>query len=525
MGMPGSETALGELMCRVLGDLLEKGAVAKLADDLCCGGDTLDELLQNWRMVLQALRKCRLRLCATKTAVCPKSTTILGWIWSNGTIQVSPHRVATLYTCSAPEKVRGMRSFIGAYKVLARVIPNCSALLSPLDDVVAGCQSLDRVVWTDELHSAFHRAQAALLSTRTITLPRPSDQLLIVTDGSVKKHSIGWTTCCHPHRSGSGTRLVHDELLKHHRMCIEIGHIKNPNKNPIAEKAVRECEDELLRQEPMGGPVTPLTLALATASMNSRVRAWGLSAREMWCQRDQFTNQQIPFSDLQVIQAQHHLRSINHPHIEKSKAPTGSVKPNVSVEVGDLIYLYSDRNKSCAKNRYLVSAIDGPWCNIHKFVGSQLRSAAYRVKKSECYKVPDYWKDTLPLPRNRGYSVAQQTEDLCLQPATKPPDTPFIPYELSSPADSAESFPSPSSQVPDLGSDASPRLDTSRPGYSKAIGDTCEEHPTVSPTVWTPKRSNRVRYQPKHFKNFILDASSHIVVTMLAGTVMGQNNP
>ena len=38
MGMPRSETALEELMCRVLGDLLE-GVVAKIADDLYCGGD------------------------------------------------------------------------------------------------------------------------------------------------------------------------------------------------------------------------------------------------------------------------------------------------------------------------------------------------------------------------------------------------------------------------------------------------------------------------------------------------------
>ena len=34
MGMPGSETALEELMRRVLGDLLQAGVVAKLADDL-----------------------------------------------------------------------------------------------------------------------------------------------------------------------------------------------------------------------------------------------------------------------------------------------------------------------------------------------------------------------------------------------------------------------------------------------------------------------------------------------------------
>ena len=37
MGMPGSETALEELMCRVLGHLLEEGKVAKIADDLYCG--------------------------------------------------------------------------------------------------------------------------------------------------------------------------------------------------------------------------------------------------------------------------------------------------------------------------------------------------------------------------------------------------------------------------------------------------------------------------------------------------------
>ncbi len=36
MGMPGSETALEELMCQVLGDLLEEGIVAKIADDLYC---------------------------------------------------------------------------------------------------------------------------------------------------------------------------------------------------------------------------------------------------------------------------------------------------------------------------------------------------------------------------------------------------------------------------------------------------------------------------------------------------------
>ena len=48
MGMPGSETCLEELLSRVLGDLIQEGFVAKLADDLYCGGDTIEELLHNW---------------------------------------------------------------------------------------------------------------------------------------------------------------------------------------------------------------------------------------------------------------------------------------------------------------------------------------------------------------------------------------------------------------------------------------------------------------------------------------------
>ena len=193
MGMPGSETALEELMCRVLGNLLQEGIVVKLADDLYCGGNTPYELLENWKKVLQALYQCDLRLSASKTVVNPTSTTVLGWIWRSGTLQASPHRITTLASCPAPETVARMRSFIGAYKVLARVLPNCSRLMAPLDDIVAGRQSNETISWSDDLSTAFKDAQLALSNNRTITLPKPDDLLWIVTDGAVRPPGIGAT--------------------------------------------------------------------------------------------------------------------------------------------------------------------------------------------------------------------------------------------------------------------------------------------------------------------------------------------
>ena len=552
MGMPGSETALEEVMCRVLGPLLRDGSVAKIADDLYCDGNTPQELLHNWKRVLHALHKCNLRLPAHKTIISPKTTTILGWIWNAGSLSASLHRLNTLGTYPEPNTVARLRSFIEAYKVLSRVIPRCSSYLAPLDAVTAGRPSQDSIHWTDDLRAAFRSAQNALSSfcrgefsasprvstfltvvsryqasvrhvsgaailpsdfasrnaaacdhetcqvcsfiSRTrdsvvravsvqdilqgnVRLPftsqpawvtvqsecpdlrrthahlvqgtRPSkkltnikdvkrylqvgsvadDGLLVVQrheplspsrecivvprqaldglltalhiqlshppchqlkmvvkrylnaldlDKAVSRVSDGCHSCaairssptaridqstssppdaigrsfaadvikrsrqlifvlretvtsytssvslederhqtlrnaivklCLELRPMDGppavirtdpapvfTALVNDPLLKKHRITIELGQAKNPNKNPVAERAVQELETELLRQEPLGGAVSLLTLAVATSALNSPIRSRGLPSREMWTQRDQFSNQQLPLS-------------------------------------------------------------------------------------------------------------------------------------------------------------------------------------------------------------------------------------
>ena len=193
MGMPGSETALEELMCRVLGNLIQEGCVAKLADDLYCGGDSPETLLSNWRRVLEALDRCNLRLSPMKTVICPKTTTILGWIWTQGRLSASPHRIAVLQSCPPPQSVKGLRSFIGAYKVLSRVLPNCSDIVDPLESSLTGLQSSDKLLWDENLTFRFKSAQEYLSKHKSIVLPRPSDILWIVTDGSVTKRGLGAT--------------------------------------------------------------------------------------------------------------------------------------------------------------------------------------------------------------------------------------------------------------------------------------------------------------------------------------------
>ena len=203
MDMPGLETALEECMSRVLGDFIVKGFVAKIADDLYVVADTEDKLLSHWQQVLQALAKNNLGLSAHKTTIAPQTTIVLGWLWRQGTIQVSFHRIAALAAVTPPKTVRALRSFIRSYKIPSQVLQNYSAKMKPLDQEVAGRQSNETVTWTDALLESFHSAQSALKSCKVVTLPRPSDTLWIVTDGAVKEGGMGATLYI----------LRHDQLL------------------------------------------------------------------------------------------------------------------------------------------------------------------------------------------------------------------------------------------------------------------------------------------------------------------------
>ena len=283
--------------------------------------------------------------------------------------------------------------------------------------------------------------------------------------------------------------LVNDQLLQRHRIILEIGNPKNPNKNPVAERAVQEVETEILRIEPLGGAVTEVTLAVSTANLNSRIRSRGLSSREMWCQRDQFSNCQLPMSDHDLIARQHNQRLTNHPHSAKSKAPLAQPRPTCRIEVGDLVYIHSDRNKSRARDRYLVTKVEGAFCHVRKFVGSQLRSTSYRVRNSECYKVPGELSET----RLRPQDDSSGDEEEPIQPA-KPPPPPDIPEAISYPA--AEYVPQPGEFSPRPTACSS---EDSPPAQIEEMQvETAEE-------ASQPRRSTRHRRRPTRYDDYVTD--------------------
>ena len=161
-----------------------------------------------------------------------------------------------------------------------------------------------------------------------------------------------------------------------------------------------------------------------------------MSSREMFMQRDQFSNIQIPVNDIHLIQSQYDAKCKNHAFSERAKAP--KVKSNSpqkycsSFRKGDLVYLYDDRNKFKARDRYLIVEINDEWCTINKFTGSQLRNTSYKVKVTECYKVPFLNDQPINFNQNEPESdIDDNLDDSVPVEIITPPQLPCIPPDIS----------------------------------------------------------------------------------------------
>ena len=866
MGLPGVEVALEELTCLVLGDMVMEGKVSKIADDLFIGGNTPEELLSNFHLVLQKFLTNNIKLSAIKTIISPKEVTILGWSWSAGQLKASSHRLLALATSKKPENVTAMRSFLGAYRFLARVLKGYAKLLSPLESAIKSKNSKDKIVWTEQLSEAFAKAQEALSDAKIITIPCPTDTLCIVTDASICPGALGatlyavrngesklagfynsklpeyqtrWTPCEYEglgiaaslnhfapyiiqsttkpqvytdskpcvqavqklkrgefsassrlstflsgvsryqaqvsHISGSmnipsdyasrqpldcksescsvckfiaetidsvvqtitvddviegrsripftnrntwikvqeecrdlrkvkdfrkqGTTpnkksknlrsvrrylsaevlLAHDGLLIQHytpplssvverivvpqqvlhgiltvlhlrlnhptahqlgkafsryffalnidksiaevtkgchpcasikdvptamleqstedpptsiggrfaadiikrcsqKICIiretvtsytlaelipdetvksvteclikqcnllrpspttkitvrldpapahqsmyknlcnnslltksninlEIGRELNKNKNPVIDKGIREIHRELLLLTPMGGPITAAQLSQAIANLNTRYRRSGLSAHELWTQRDQNTGDQLPIKDREIIISQHKARKENHEHSQKSKAHGRPFRSSPEIKVGALVYIYQDRDKVTARQRYLVTNIKAKHVILRRFSTHLFGTKEYEAKLQDCYIVPSMEDARLPAreeSRQLESGESSTDEDVISSPMKvqhnlRQPDMCASNSPTEDPTDTSVSEPEDLEEEIESESDITSDDETVLPGRQGTYTDDPDEVPPKNLVPATMERDKRTRKKPDKY--------------------------
>ena len=173
--------------------------------------------------------------------------------------------------------------------------------------------------------------------------------------------------------------LKGDPILLSKGIEIDLGNVKNINKNPCAEKCNQELELELLKVDSSGAPVTDLVLQSAVDTLNSRVRNRGLSAKEIVTCRDQVTNEPLSIDDRLLCQQQEQLRERNHPASARSKASGAPLAPTPTLPTGSLVYIKSEGDKFHPRELYVILAVNDGQATLQKFRGQQFMSKQYVV--------------------------------------------------------------------------------------------------------------------------------------------------
>ena len=169
------------------------------------------------------------------------------------------------------------------------------------------------------------------------------------------------------------------------------------------------------------------------------------------------------------------------------------------VQVGDLVYITSDGSKTHSRSQYLVVSVDGMWCNVRKFTGSQ-RFTSFHVKLSECYRIPDLTETTSNLSRH--YSSDSYLEDIDEEPGyvDEEPAHVFTPQSTPNPVPAL--VPSELSILPDPRPDIT-SVPESPPLPGGSVTDIIDA-PISEPAFSSgPRRSSRPTRRPSYLKDYV----------------------
>ena len=96
-----------------------------------------------------------------------------------------------LVAASCPVTVKQLRSWLGAAKQLSAGLNNYAVVFQPLEQLVAGKTSAEKVSWTDESQSNFQKAKDLVATVKGIFYPLPSDRITTYSDYSEAANSVG----------------------------------------------------------------------------------------------------------------------------------------------------------------------------------------------------------------------------------------------------------------------------------------------------------------------------------------------
>ena len=185
MGLLGMDVWQDELTDRLFGDLIQKGSVVKIADNIYFGGQDLENFHQTFEEIIKRIAESDLRAKPSKLKLNLISADVLGLHWNQGKLTPSRHKLDPLACCNPPTTISGLRGWLGGVRFNQVCLPGAKLALTTklLDEQIPSSKSgKERIVWSPQLLQAFQDTQSILKSPLLVTIPRAGDTPYLVTD-------------------------------------------------------------------------------------------------------------------------------------------------------------------------------------------------------------------------------------------------------------------------------------------------------------------------------------------------------
>lgn len=180
-GLCNSPATFQTMMNELFRELIEEGVVAVYMDDILIFTKTLVEHRQVVRRVLQILSDNNLFLKPEKCIFETDQIEFVGFLLSNGKIEMDPVKVTGVRDWPTPHNVTEVQSFLGFINFYRRFIDNFSHIAHPLHQLTRKDAPW---TWGSEEEKAFQELKRLVTSFPILVHPDPSKRFRLETDSS-----------------------------------------------------------------------------------------------------------------------------------------------------------------------------------------------------------------------------------------------------------------------------------------------------------------------------------------------------
>ncbi|XP_070203545.1 uncharacterized protein [Littorina saxatilis] len=170
-------------MMRKLVAEIDRDDVDNFMDDILIATEDWEQHLQAIEAVFTKLEKAGLTAKPSKCFLGFEQLEYLGHRVGHGSIQPEEDKVTKLANAEPPKTKKELRAFLGLAGYYRKFVPNFAGIGTPLTDATKKGHP-DKLVWTQEMQSAFQSLKDVLTSKPVMLLPDNDKPFVLRTDAS-----------------------------------------------------------------------------------------------------------------------------------------------------------------------------------------------------------------------------------------------------------------------------------------------------------------------------------------------------